>query len=354
MKMIPGSWRSHYALRVSIFLITAALITVMVGCSPFSRNLEIRTWYDLDDVRDNLEGHHTLINDLDSSIAGYEELAGPTANGGKGWEPIYDPDAEADNPFFTGTFDGQGHEIRDLFINRPDEYCASLFGVVEEGGHIENIGVVNVTVTGKATVGSLAGAIAIGATVSDSYSTGSVTGGDHVGGLIGHIYEGTVSNSYSTCSVTGGDHVGGLIGHIYEGTVSNSYSTCSVTGNISVGGLVGRNTRGTVSYSYSIGSVTGGNSSVGGMVGWNEDGTVSKSFWDTQTSGQSTSDGGTGKNTTEMQDIATFSVAGWNIIAVALNETNPAYIWNIVNNVTYPFLSWQSSLFIRPFSGQSP
>jgi hypothetical protein len=48
-----------------------------------------------------------------------------------------------------------------------------------------------------------------------------------------------------------------------------------------------------------------------------------------------------GKNTTEMQDIATFSDAGWNIIAVALNETNPAYIWNIVNNVTHPFLSWQ-------------
>jgi hypothetical protein len=42
-----------------------------------------------------------------------------------------------------------------------------------------------------------------------------------------------------------------------------------------------------------------------------------------------------------MQDITTFSVAGCNIIAVALNETNPTYIWNIVNNVTYPFLGWQ-------------
>ena len=80
---------------------------------------------------------------------------------------------------------------------------------------------------------------------------------------------------------------------------------------------------------------------IGGLVGDNWD-TVSNSFWNTETSGQSTSDGGTGKTTAEMQDIATFSGAGWDIIAVGLNETNLAYIWNIVDDETYPFLSWQS------------
>jgi len=97
------------------------------------------------------------------------------------------------------------------------------------------------------------------------------------------------------------------------GTVSNCHSPCNVTSDNNVGGLVGENLNGI----------------------------VSNSFWDIETSGQATSDGGTGKNTTEMQRIATFSDAGWNITVVALNETNPAYIWNIVNNVTYPFLSWQ-------------
>jgi len=44
-----------------------------------------------------------------------------------------------------------------------------------------------------------------------------------------------------------------------------------------------------------------------------------------------------------MQDIATFSGAVWNIIAVANPGTrNPSYTWNIVDDVTYPFLSWQS------------
>jgi len=63
--------------------------------------------------------------------------------------------------------------------------------------------------------------------------------------------------------------------------------------------------------------------------------------WKTETSEQATSDGGTGKTTVQMQNIDTFSGAAWNIIAVALNQTNPAYIWNIVDDVTYPFLSWQ-------------
>jgi hypothetical protein len=152
---------------------------------------------------------------------------------------------------------------------------------------------------------------------------------------------GTVSNSYSAGNVTGEGSVGGLVGSNREGTVNNSYSTGNVNGIRSVGGLVGRNYQGTVTDSYSVGTVTG-NSSVGGLVGSDYYGTMSESFWDTETSGQATSDGGTGKNTTEMQKITTFSGAGWNVIAVANPDTRkPFYIWNIVNTVTYPFLSWQ-------------
>ncbi|TEU00350.1 MAG: hypothetical protein E3J30_02710, partial [Anaerolineales bacterium] len=141
---------------------------------------------------------------------------------------------------------------------------------------------------------------------------------------------------YSTVSVIVRDDGGGLVGFNHVSTVSNSYSTCNVTGNTDVGGLVGDNW-GVVSNSYSSGYVTDG----GGLVGANW-GTVSNSFWDTETSGQSTSDGGTGKTTAEMQDIATFSGAGWDITAVAPGSTNTTYTWNIVDDETYPFLSWQS------------
>jgi len=302
-----------------------------------SENLEIWDWYDLNAIRDNLSGSYILMNDLDSTTAGYEELASPIANGGKGWQPI---GSFWSSYGFTGTFDGQGYEIRDLFINRPDEGCVGLFVIVDEGGHIENIGVVNATVTGYAYVCSLVGGNM--GTVSNSYSTGNVAGEEFIGGLVGFNggEVGTVSNSYSSANVTGYEFVGGLVGGS-EGIMSNSYSTGSVTGERQVGGLVGEN-RGTVSDSYSTGNVTG-DVNVGGLVGANEEeGTVSDSFWDIETSGQATSDGGTGKTTAQMKSIATFSGASWNIIAVAPDQTNDDYTWNIVDDETYPFLSWQS------------
>jgi hypothetical protein len=296
---------------------------------------EIRDWYDLDSIRDNLIGSHTLMNDLDSTTPGYEELAGPTANQGKGWQPI----GTSPLSTFIGTFDGQGHEIRDLFINRPNESPVGLFAFTGQGGVIKNVGLVNLTVTGYYYAGGLVGCNS--GIVTDSYTTGSVSGiVGMVGGLAGRN-TGTVGNSYSIASVSGVVNTGSLVGDNWGGTVSNSYATGNVIGYSCVGGLVAYDNKGTVSNSYSASSVTG-NALVGGLVGRAEEHTVSSSFWDTEISGQATSDGGTGKTTGEMKDIATFSGASWNITAVANPSVrNPSYSWNIVDNVTYPFLSWQ-------------
>jgi hypothetical protein len=43
-----------------------------------------------------------------------------------------------------------------------------------------------------------------------------------------------------------------------------------------------------------------------------------------------------------MMDIDTFTGAGWDIVAVGgSGERNMGYVWNIVDDVTYAFLSWQ-------------
>ena len=315
------------------YSITANFILFGGGSGTAVDPYEIADWRHLDNARNYLNHHFILINDLDSNSAGYTELASATANEGKGWEPI-GPTGENDK--FAGSFDSQGHAICDLFIDRPAESNVGLFGVVSEGGVIENVGVVNGNVTGQDDVGGLVGKNE--GTVSNSYSSGSVTGDDYIGGLMGKN-EGTASNSSSTSSVTGNNRVGGLIGQNSE-AMSNSYSAGSVTGNDYVGGLMGRN-EGTASNSYSTGSVTG-NDYVGGLMGENE-GTVEDSFWDTQTSGQGSSAAGTGKNTTEMKDFTTFSGATWDIFAVGgPGERNTGYIWNIVDGATYPFLSWES------------
>jgi hypothetical protein len=333
----------------------------MLGCDAPSSGVQIRDWHDLDAVRDNLDGQFLLMNDLDSTTAGYEELAGPTANEGRGWQPIgIWPDP------FAGSFDGQEFEIRELFIDRPVEDHVGLFSFAVTGAVIVGVAVIDVDVTGDEYVGALVGHIH-GGSLSNCHSTGSVAGDTHVGGITGesggifsNIYStasvtgihevggligqnhGTVSNSYCTGRVTGDEYVGGLVGWNHDGSVSNSYSSARVDGESLAGGLMGHN-RGSVSNCYSTGNVTGFED-IGGLVGRSYQGTVSNSFWDIQASGQSTSAGGTGSTTDEMQNIATFAGATWDIIAVAgTNERDPSHVWNIVEDESYPLLSWQSS-----------
>ena len=268
---------SYFMKRLGIFLVMVALIVGMVGCwgvsSPSESYIPIWDWYDLNDIRDNLGGSYILMTDLNQYSDGYPGLAGPKANGGKGWEPI----GTEFNPF-KGWFDGQEYEVRDLVINRRDQNHVGLFGYSK--GTIEDISVVNATVTGKQYVGGLVGRN--DRTVSNSLSTGSVTGVRVVGGLVGwNAYGQVTSNSRSTCSVTGTANVGGLVGW-NEGIVSNSYSTGSVKGEDHVGGLTGYNhlVKGIVSGSHSSGSVTG-TDYVGGLVGANDQGEVSSNSYST-------------------------------------------------------------------------
>ena len=248
-------------------------------------------------------------------------------------------------PYLAGDFDGGNHTIFNLNVSFDFLSHVGLFGYLADGASITSLGVEGASIDGADYVGVVIGFSK--GTVSNCYASGSVTGKLYVGGLAGDNYHGTVSNSSSTANVISsgpygdGSCAGSLMGGNDEGAVSDCYSTGSVTGEDNVGGLVGEN-GGTVNNSYSTG-YTSGTFTVGGLVGLNNGGIVSNSFWDTETSGQATSDGGTGKTTAEMQDITTFSGAAWDIVAVANPDVrNPSYIWNIVDNVTYPFLSWQS------------
>ncbi len=116
-----------------------------------------------------------------------------------------------------------------------------------------------------------------------------------IGGLVGlNGPGGTIDSSYASGHVTSKeqDADGGLVGS-NEGSISNSYSTGSVTGVVDVGGLVGINsfaagtTRGLISNFYSTGAVNGGSgSTVGGSIGEDaQPGGVTTSYWDMTTSG---------------------------------------------------------------------
>ncbi len=138
---------------------------------------------------------------------------------------------------FSGSLNGNGYEIRNLYINRSEENLVGLFGYISTEGLVSNLKIVNADVEGLDYVGILAG-IAYG-TIEDSSTTGSVFGDDDVGGMIGsHLGFDTITNSYSEATVVGDSRVGGLVGRNH-GNIYDSYATGDVSGNSEVGGLVG-------------------------------------------------------------------------------------------------------------------
>jgi PGF-pre-PGF domain-containing protein len=248
-------------------------VTGLNGSGTSGDPYVIKTVGQLQVMKDNLSAYYILGNDIDASAT---HTWNDNGDGGYyGFEPIGTYYTR-----FTGSLDGRGHKIINLYINRSGTGDAvGLFGYVEDVGVVENVGVENENVSGGSYyVGGLVGWNA--GTVSNSYSTGSVSGNlNYVGGLLGYNVYGAVSNSYSTCSVSGNyKYVGGLVGWNEEGTVDNCYSTGSVSGSSYVGGLVGRDDYGTMSNCYSTGLVSGSINYVGGLVGFNNYGTVSNSY----------------------------------------------------------------------------
>ncbi len=206
------------------------------------------------------------------------------------------PDTDPNDPFqsqdtpFAGIFDGNGHTISHLTIVGGGNL--GLFGELASTGSLSNLGLEAVEIHGAGDcVGGLVGFNCGGITAS--YSTGTVSGHNEVGGLVGYNRAGvivashstgqvagawrvgglagcnsaSVITSYSTSAITGDDHIGGLVG-ANEGEVITSYSTGTVSGYDNVGGLVGVNHEGFIATSYSTG-VVGGAWRVGGLVGYN-------------------------------------------------------------------------------------
>lgn len=314
--------------------------------------------YGLQDMQNHLSSYWELGCTIDASATmGW--------NGGDGFVPV----GTFASPFY-GSFNGNNHTISGLYINRPSSDRQALFGAVSLST-IQNVYVLNATISGKAQNGVLIGRTLHShpdPTVQYCIVSGSVaasTGNAMTGGLIGEADGGTIYRCASSATVNGYGWVGGLIG--YCGSVSTTvtvrecFATGAVVGSADVGGLAGFHyysaiydsyARGSVygstyyeggltgemytasgSRSYSTGSVSSPYTYKGGLVGRLYNGScISSSFWDTQTSSQSTSACGIGKTTTEMKTQTTFTNAGWDFTT----------IWGMdeLINDGYPYLRW--------------
>ncbi len=222
------------------------------------------------------------------------------------WSPVGNGSTGDDASRFTGTFEGNGNTIGNLWVNisSSGNVYAGLFGVTGGSAEIRNVGVVS----GGVSSSSVAASSVVDATVAYS------------GGLVGEASSWTITNSYFSgeggvsSSAPSSSYSGGLVGFSSSLTITNSYfsgsggvsssasfSSSASSGQSSSGGLVGRVPSSFLTITNSYFSGEGGVSSSvpspspfsysGGLVGSTDISMITNSYWNTDAP-QST-DGGT-------------------------------------------------------------
>ena len=238
-----------------------------------------------------LGGRYRLMNDIDAGVT--EEWAG-------GFAPIGDYHSS-----FGGEFMGGGYVVRNLRINRPNDFRAGLFAHLT--GEVRGLGMTG-RVAGDYEVGGLVGYMPRGL-LSDSWSLAAVSGALWVGGLAGRQGGGRIERSWSSGRVRAEIDGGGLVGDQAGGAMVNSWSSGSVESDYDAGGLVGDQTFDAgIATTWSAGSATataiGG--AAGGLLG-SSFGFVAESYWSEETSGRLRSAAGEGVATAQ-----TLSLPEWN------------------------------------------
>jgi hypothetical protein len=315
-----------------IFLLTAKDYHYSGGDGSAFSPYQISTVYDwhvLSFTPDHWDKHFKLINDIDFRGLPLTPIAADT---GTGWFE------EFRGTPFTGSFDGQYFELRNITINQPHQDYVGLFGAVESTGQIRNLTLNNITVVGQNFVGGLAGHIYNGVIANCSVK-GSVFGIWGVGGVVG-VNRGSLTGCSGAGSVGSKTihigYVGGLAGRSEYGIFSDCFTSAQIDGDYSIGGVVGGSYGSVFLNCYAAGSVNG-LPDVGGFAGGLKEDTLTACFWDTQASGQNSgvgsgfSEGLTGKTPAQMQTLSTFADAGWDF-----TET-----WVICQDANYPRLRWQ-------------
>ena len=232
----------------------------------------------LNEVRNYLDAHFILLNDIDLDAA--TSSGGDYCNDGSGWMPI----GNNSTPF-TGVFDGDGYKISNINITSSEQVLVGLFGYVEngtiknvnmEGGNIDVVSADNVNV--GSAVGYLTNGIVDNCSSSTNVSTQANLSNTAAGGIVGRSDQNsTIRNSTNDGSVIGVNSIGGIIGSASNIVISNCTNSGSITAGplyygMRTGGIVGHTSENTsVSNCSNSGDITvantGESSFFGGIVG---------------------------------------------------------------------------------------
>ena len=263
-----------------------------------------------------LDGDYILGGDIDCSDT-------PNWDESDGFEPIgpnYDHK-------FTGTFDGDGHTISDLYIRRSSTEYVGLFGWTD-GATIKNVNLKDEDILGRNAVGGL-----VGFAVSTTIQRISVvnTGDSTKIAAIGYEDEGTpVATVGGLVGVLAGDS--SIADAFARTTVASYYEGFAYYGGGIVGYTSGAN--GTITNAYAVPILDGAfvTNSAGPFVGnLYYDTTLTSTFWDNTV--YSSSDGTTtsgndyaGRTTSWLKTQSNLVSEGWDFNSVwVIDGANDGY-----------------------------
>lgn len=261
------------------------------GSGTESDPYQISNVTQLQNMSSDLDAHYVLVNDIDASATSTWNWDGTKY---LGFIPVGNDTDQNQFYFqgteFTGSLNGNGYNITDLFIDRIDTDYIGLFGRIGDGGEVTNISMINFDLTGGDYIGCVAGENQ-GGIIHNCNTDGNSTGYQtdyfdsiyHVGGLVGSN-NGEIFDCCSAGNVTGqgrtmyniGAFVGSNSGNI-TGSISHGKATGPGENTYRVGGFVGYNIDGMITNCHSSGKTTGSTTSaygrmyyVGGFAGTNE------------------------------------------------------------------------------------
>ena len=222
---------------------------------------------------------------------------------------------------FYGTLDGQGHVIRNLYVNSTS-YPLGLIGYLQGGASVTRLGItgsVTCTARSNAQAGGIAGYMYDKASITQCWSAVNVTSNKHAGGIAGYTATGAViTDCYATGTIRSSSanecYLGGICGSGFSNAAGATLTNC-----YSVGKVVG----------------TGGNASyVGGLSPDKTAAHYVNSFYLTGTvSGESPKYGVTGLGTAKTADEL-------RTLASELGSSFAADTKGL--NGGYPILKWQA------------
>ena len=265
---------------------------------------------------------------------------------GKGWTPI----GTNYEKRYKGTFDGRGHTIKGLTVTTNDQFVG-LFGYLDKAGTVKNVVMEGVQITSNQIYGgSIGGVVGYSwGTIENCSVSGSVSGTNCVGGVVGSQKAGSIIGCSSSAIVKGTRYVGGVAGEKW-GTMTACYATGNVTleinspQDLSGGGVVGLNGGSTVLACYATGNVNSkgsntGNVHIGGLFGDNYT-VVTACYWkNNQEQGFDRNQHSTAPEATKVDD----SVVTWQKAVDVMNTAlqNAGSKWRYELNGALPTLRKQ-------------